>query len=160
MLLPHIESTLEEQPPNEDLQDWACLLPNCALCMLTSGNYKAAENSGGKAVETRAMVLGEEHPSTLTSMGNLASTYMNQGRWKEAEELEMSLKVLGEEHPDTLTIMVNLAIIWKNQGRTRDALALMRSCIVLQERVLDTNHPHTVSSAAVLADWENMSEIS
>ncbi|KAF6781030.1 Kinesin light chain 5, partial [Colletotrichum sojae] len=30
----------------------------------------------------------QEHPSTLTSMANLASTYMNQGRWKEAEELQ------------------------------------------------------------------------
>jgi hypothetical protein len=25
-------------------------------------------------------VLGEEHPDTLTSMANLASTYRNQGR--------------------------------------------------------------------------------
>ena len=43
-------------------------------------------------------------------MANLASTYRNQGRWKEAEELdvqvmETSLKVLGQEHPDTLTSM-------------------------------------------------------
>jgi Tetratricopeptide repeat len=30
----------------------------------------------------------EEHPDTLTSMGNLASTYWNQGQWAEAEELE------------------------------------------------------------------------
>ncbi|KAH8651714.1 hypothetical protein BGZ61DRAFT_468822 [Ilyonectria robusta] len=89
MLLPHIESMLEEQPPNEDLQDWACLLSNCALYMLTSGNYRVAENLSGKAVETRTKVLGEEHPSTLTSMGNLAATYGNQGRWKEAEELEV-----------------------------------------------------------------------
>jgi hypothetical protein len=28
-----------------------------------------------------------EHPDTLTSMGNLALTYWNQGRWKEAKEL-------------------------------------------------------------------------
>ena len=38
-------------------------------------------------METGKRVLGEEHPSTLTSMANLASTYWNQGRWKEAEEL-------------------------------------------------------------------------
>ncbi|KAH6869558.1 hypothetical protein B0T10DRAFT_593531, partial [Thelonectria olida] len=35
--------------------------------------------------------VGEEHPSTLTSMADLASTYRNQGRWKEAEELEVGL---------------------------------------------------------------------
>jgi Tetratricopeptide repeat len=38
-------------------------------------------------------VLGEEHPDTLTSMNNLASTYRDQGRWKEAEELEVWLMV-------------------------------------------------------------------
>src|SRR6266568_2423461 len=38
-------------------------------------------------METKNRVLGEEHPSTLISMGNLASTYRNQGWWKEAEEL-------------------------------------------------------------------------
>jgi hypothetical protein len=34
-------------------------------------------------METRKRVLGVEHPDTLTSMGNLASTYKNQGRWKQ-----------------------------------------------------------------------------
>ena len=42
-------------------------------------------------METRKRVLGEEHPDTLTSMANLASTYRNQGRWKEAEELEVQV---------------------------------------------------------------------
>lgn len=55
-------------------------------------------------------VLGEQHPYTLTSMGNRAVTYMNQGRWKEAEELELRVmemrkNVLGEQHPNTLTSM-------------------------------------------------------
>jgi hypothetical protein len=63
-------------------------------------------------------VLGEEHLDTLTSMANLASTYSNQGRWKEAEELEVQVmetrkRVLGEEHPSTLTSMNNLAFTLK-----------------------------------------------
>jgi hypothetical protein len=37
----------------------------------------------------RKRMLGDEHPDALTSMGNLASTYWKQGRWKEAEELEV-----------------------------------------------------------------------
>jgi DNA repair protein RadC len=56
-------------------------------------------------METMKRVLGQEHPSTLTSMNNLASTYQNQGRWKEAEDLEVLVmetrkRVLGQEHPD------------------------------------------------------------
>ena len=57
-----------------------------------------------QVMETRNRVLGPEHPETLTSMDNLASTYLNQGRWQEAEELlaqmiEIRTRVLGPEHP-------------------------------------------------------------
>jgi len=38
-------------------------------------------------METSRRVLGHEHLQTLTSMANLASTYGNQERWKEAEQL-------------------------------------------------------------------------
>jgi len=55
-------------------------------------------------------------------MANLASTYRNQGGWKEAEELEVRVmetfkRVLGEEHSDTLTSMANLASTYRSQGR-------------------------------------------
>jgi hypothetical protein len=64
-------------------------------------------------METRKRVLGAEHPSTLTSIAALASTYRNQGRWKEAEELEVQVietrrRVLGVEYPSALTSMNNL----------------------------------------------------
>jgi len=67
------------------------------------GKYEEAELMHRQTLARREKVLGAEHPSTLTSMANLASTYRNQGRWKEAEELEVqvmetSLRVLGAEH--------------------------------------------------------------
>jgi tetratricopeptide repeat protein len=40
-----------------------------------------------QVMETSLRVLGKEHPDALTSMANLASTYRNQRRWKEAEDL-------------------------------------------------------------------------
>ena len=63
-----------------------------------------------------------DYPLTLTSMGNLALTYRNQGRWKEAEELDLQVmdtrkKVLGQEHPDTPKSMNNLAWTWRGQNR-------------------------------------------
>jgi hypothetical protein len=68
-------------------------------------------------MQTRRRVLGDEHPDTLTSLGNLASTYRMQGRWDKAEELEVevmetSKRVLGDEHPDTLTSIANLALTY------------------------------------------------
>ncbi|KAI0615824.1 TPR-12 multi-domain protein, partial [Pyrenophora tritici-repentis] len=59
-------------------------------------------------------------------MANLAATYRNQGRWKEAEELQVqvlqtSKRVLTDEHPDTLSSMNNLALTYWNQGRWKEA---------------------------------------
>ena len=58
-------------------------------------------------MEMRMKLLGAEHPDTLTSMENIAVTYCNQGKWIEAEQLQVQVmdmrkKLLGAEHPDTL----------------------------------------------------------
>ncbi len=84
-------------------------------------------------METRKRVLGEEHPDTVSSTANLASTYWNQGRWKEAEELQVQVmetrkRVLGEEHPYTLTSIHNLAYIWKSQRRNEETISLIKDC--------------------------------
>ncbi|XTI88657.1 hypothetical protein V2W45_1397348, partial [Cenococcum geophilum] len=49
-------------------------------------------------IETRKRVLGSEYLDTLTSIANLALTYRNQGRWKEAKELDMS-DATSTKHP-------------------------------------------------------------
>ncbi|KZL83841.1 kinesin light chain 3 [Colletotrichum incanum] len=59
-------------------------------------------------------------------MANLASTYRNQGRWEEAEKLDVQVMEtrktkLGADHPDTLTSMANLASTYRNQGRWEEA---------------------------------------
>ena len=65
-------------------------------------------------METRKRVLGQEHPSTLTSMANLAMTYLRQGRRTEAKELQVEAvnqlrTTLGEDHPFTVAAIANLA---------------------------------------------------
>jgi hypothetical protein len=59
-------------------------------------------------METFKRVLGAEHPSTLTSMANLASTYRDQGRGIEALKLmeecvTLQTRIIGTNHPDTLS---------------------------------------------------------
>ena len=90
-------------------------------------------------METRKRVLGAEHPDTLTSMANLASTYRNQGRWKEAEELNVQVmetrkRVLGAEHPSTLSSMANLASTYRNQGRWKEAEELDVQVMEMRKR--------------------------
>lgn len=62
----------------------------------------------------RKTVSGPEHPDTLVTMSNLAATYQDQDRLKEAESLHLQVreirrKVLGPQHPSTLITMANLA---------------------------------------------------
>ena len=79
----------------------------------------------------------------LTCMTNLASTYRNQGRWKEAEELQMQVlktdkNMLGVEHPDTLTRIANLASIYWNQGRWNEAEELQMQVLRCRSRLKTT----------------------
>ena len=103
-------------------------------------------------------MLGEEHPSTLTSMANLASTYRNQGRWKEAEELQaeeldICKRVLGQDHPDTLISMANLAHIFNGVAKEDEAITLIQECYERRKEVLGPDHPFTKSSADTLNKW-------
>ena len=81
-------------------------------------------------------------------MSNLASTYWNQGRWKEAEELEVQVmetrkRLLGAEHPSTLTSMSNLALTYWNQGRWNEAEELQVQVMEIQKGSLEQNiHLH------------------
>ncbi|KAJ7721587.1 hypothetical protein B0H14DRAFT_3007600, partial [Mycena olivaceomarginata] len=55
-------------------------------------------------------------------MANLASTYGQLGRYKEAEPLESTVlekqkQLLGADHPDTLEAMANLAATYHQLGR-------------------------------------------
>ena len=129
------------------------------------GLYGKAAGTLKQTWDRQKAVLGEEHPDTLSSMANLASTYSNQGRWKEAEELEVGVmetrkRVLGEEHPHTLTSMNNLAFTWKAQSQDTKAVHLIQECIRLRSRILGVDHPDTLSSSAVLAEWQGPETIS
>lgn len=86
-------------------------------------------------------------------MANLASTYRNQGRWDDAEQLEVqvmetSKTKLGVYHPDTLTSMNNLAFTWKGSGKEIEAVSLMEESVQLQKRILGVNRPNSILSCA------------
>jgi hypothetical protein len=87
------------------------LLHSTQCAFIANGRYEA-EKSFSQVMETWKRELGVEHPFTLTSMTNLASTFGNEGRWKEAEGLEVETwkRVLEKEHPSTLASIASLAL--------------------------------------------------
>jgi tetratricopeptide (TPR) repeat protein len=85
-----------------------------------------------------------------------ANTLSSEGRYKEAEELEVQVmetrqRVLGDEHPDTLTSMGSLALTYWNQGRWKKAEKLEMQVMETCKRVLGDEHPDTLTSMDNLA---------
>jgi hypothetical protein len=156
-LLPHAQYILSHSQ-RDDEEERLDLEWKCAMALYSDGRYKAAGELFVQEMETRKRVLGDEHPSTLTSMANLASTYWNQGRWNEAEKLEVQVmetrkRVLGDEHPHTLTSMHNLAYTLWSQSCHKEAVALIELCFQSREQVLGREHPDTQLSLKMLDGW-------
>jgi len=101
-------------------------------------------------------VLGDEQPDTLQSMHDLACTYLDQDRFKEAEALltqvvEKRTKVLGDEHPDTLKSMHELAYTYGELGQHKEAETLWMQVVEKRTRVLGDEDPDTLRSMHDLA---------
>ncbi|KAF2098292.1 putative kinesin [Rhizodiscina lignyota] len=119
-----------------------------------------AMESGRRArgAKTQKKVFDDGHPSTLASMTNLASMYGDQGRWKEAEELQLQVietqkRVLSDDHPDTLISICNLAHTFKGLGKYDDAIVLMQECYEKQKGIIGPDHPDTKTSEEALNRW-------
>lgn len=160
LLLPHISRILDKEPDDEaDTLDWALLLTNVARYLIEKGDFNRAMTLAQTSLAARKKLHEPDHPDTMTSMAILASTYRNQGRWEEAEKLEVQVMEtrktkLGEDHPDTLTSMANLAYTFRDRGRPREALDLMGRCASRRRRVLGPRHPDTESSMSVMELWQ------
>ena len=134
----------------------ASLLHRMAAYIAFEGNWDVAEALNVEATRIRRQLFGEDHPDTLRSMSDLASTLWDQNRWKEAETLEVqvveiSKTKLGEDHPNTLTSMNNLALTYRKQGRWEEAETLMVQVMETRKRKLGEDHPDTLRSMSNLA---------
>ena len=132
------------------------LLSKVGSCLESNGQYVAAEQMFRQALELRQKVSGSEHPSTLTSMNNLAEVLDNQGKYDEAKQmhqqtLESRRKVLGLEHPRTLTSMNNLAKVLGSQGKYVEAEQMHQQELELCQKVLGPERPDTLTSMNNLA---------
>ena len=133
-----------------DASTWA------AVYLEVYGLYGKAAALNKRILNQKKNLLGPEHPSTLTSMNNLAGVLGSQGKYKEAERmhrrtLTLSESVLGTEHPDTLTSMNSLALVLGNQGKTEEAERILRRTLALRESILGKQHPSTLTSMNNLA---------
>ncbi|KAH8833245.1 hypothetical protein DL96DRAFT_1677432 [Flagelloscypha sp. PMI_526] len=100
--------------------------------------------------------FGPKHPSTLTSMHNLAQTYSHLGRHADALNLkeqvfDLRKRIVGPEDPFTLASMHILAQTYSDLGRHSEALNLEEQVVELRKRISGPEHPETLTCMHNLA---------
>ncbi|AZM48783.1 tetratricopeptide repeat-containing protein [Streptomyces sp. WAC 06738] len=99
---------------------------------------------------------GPDHPDTLASRNNSATSLNALGRHEEAADLHRQTltdyeRVLGRGHPDALNSRNNLASSLRELGRCREAADLDQQTFTDRERVLGPDHPDALASRNNLA---------
>ncbi|KAJ7438615.1 hypothetical protein FB451DRAFT_1378179 [Mycena latifolia] len=120
------------------------------------GQFHEAGELEKVVLTKRREILGEDHPDTLRTMGNLAATYSGMGQLQDAAELEKVVlnrrrKLVGEDHPDTLRSLGDLGFICFKMGHLTEAHELQEQALHARRRVLGEGHPDTVDTAHRLA---------
>ena len=108
-------------------------------------------------LDVRSRTLGEEHPDTISMMGDLASTYGSLGKYSDAEKLQLQVldmrnRLLGEEHPNTITAINNLAATYESLGKYADAEKLQMQVLDMRNKVFGEEHTDTIRAMNNLAN--------
>ncbi|RYN82566.1 hypothetical protein AA0119_g13410 [Alternaria tenuissima] len=98
----------------------------------------------------------DDDEERLQLASRCATTLSSDGRYKEAEELQVQVmqgrkRVLDDEHPSMLSSMANLASTYWNQGRWDEAEKLDVQVMETRKTKLGADHPDTLTSMSNLA---------
>ena len=112
------------------------------------GRWQETKSVEAFLLEQRCELYGDDHPSTISAMNNLANTLGDQGHLEEAaatqkEVLEKRRRILGDDHPDTISAMNNLAITLRDQNHLQEAMTLLLEGVENGKRFLGDEHPIT-----------------
>ncbi|KAF8598758.1 hypothetical protein BDV93DRAFT_450572, partial [Ceratobasidium sp. AG-I] len=150
-ILPHL-LTLDSDPTPLAPE----LADNLHLVYYEGGYAKEEATLAAIALQGSREVLGNEHPTTLACMHDLAWALLQKGSLEEAatllmEGIDARKRVLGHEHPDTLASMHVLATTCRDQGQWAESEKLFLEVIEVAKRVKGEEHGDTVNSMGALA---------
>ncbi|KAF8195195.1 P-loop containing nucleoside triphosphate hydrolase protein [Mycena galopus ATCC 62051] len=151
-ICPHVELAVEM-----DAEVALVFREQYGLIFWEAGKFKQSEKLLEEVLEKRKQLLGDNHPDTLRTMGNLASTYSDLGEHQKAKELKVTVleklkQLLGDNHPHTLLTMGNLANTYSDLGEYQKAKELNVTVLEKQKQLLGDNHPGTLSTMGNLAN--------
>ena len=155
-LLPHAQIVIHYGKKLEVCyQKYSQLLLSVASFDNHDGRYELCLMRRIAIYEMRKKLSGEDHPSTLTSLSDMARAYQGIGRWKTAHELHEQVvknreRVLGAEHRDTLDGIHRLAITNQGLRQRKEAEKLVVQVIETIEGELGAESPRTLDALSHL----------
>lgn len=164
ILLPHVKSAATlDCNDKRTLLLWAEVMYRTGWYAQGIGSLADAARFAQNSSSIRQEMLPPDNEDVLSSEALLAGVRRDQGRWKEAEELEVQVmeareRTLGEEHPDTLTAKANLAYTLQSTDRISEAIDLMKRCAIVSSSTLGHRHLDTLSRIQQADEWAGKSD--
>jgi tetratricopeptide (TPR) repeat protein len=161
-VVPHLTDNIHSFEKVSKVSDWNKvdrleIVERFGIFFRNIGRWNDAAVSQKEVLEKRQRILGDEHPSTITAISNLAITLSDQGKLDKAasmkrEVLEKRQRILGDEHPSTITAMSNLANTLSDQGKLDEAASMRKEVLEKMQRILGNEHPNTITAISNLAN--------
>ncbi|CAN5632702.1 hypothetical protein BH09PLA1_BH09PLA1_06380 [soil metagenome] len=122
-----------------------------ALSYISIGRADLGVHHAQTALALRRRVLGDDHPDTLQSIGDMGYLLQAQGKLSEAEPLyrealERYRRVLGDDHPGTLISISNMGALLQAEGKLSEAEPVLREALERSRRVLGHDRLGTLDS--------------
>jgi tetratricopeptide (TPR) repeat protein len=157
---PHVEAVIERHGQDPGSVELAVRL--IELCRVMGrllrhlGHPANAVQPVELAVSIARRWLGEDHLTTLLTMGNLAWTLRVDGQLPRALELQERVvgerrRLQGDEHPDSLWAMGNLAMMLFDNGEHGRARSLQEQVLQIGRDTGNPEHPATIWATVSLA---------
>jgi tetratricopeptide (TPR) repeat protein len=115
-LVPHAQA-IWQKPEAASLEtlDWAGLLNQTGYYLNEQGRYGEAEPLYRRSLQIHEQQLGADHPTTATSLNNLAALYDSQGRYGAAEPLlRQALQICEQQLGQTILLPQLACGIWQH----------------------------------------------
>jgi tetratricopeptide (TPR) repeat protein len=156
-LLPHVQScaALVDQYALS-FREAADLFHRTGMYLRARALYEQAEVFFKRVLLIDEKVDGPEHPSTVMTLGELSSLYLDWRRYEQAEPLlqrarSIFEKSLGSEHPHVATSLHELARLSQARGHYEQAEELYQHALSIFEKSLGLEHPDTATTLHELA---------
>ena len=124
--------------------------------LMARGDHAAALMEAQKLEAAAKAQFGVNHTSYAYALNMLATVYVAQQKYDEAEGLfrhAMAIreKVLGDDHPDVAHTLINLSMVYSLQRKFAEAEGVLRRALKIHEKALGENDVTVAMTLGLLA---------